>query len=245
MSPLLRLMGRGALAGALAGLLATAVAFIVGEPSVNEAIEREHAAGGAGHAADVFTRATQQAGLGVASVLAGAAVGLIFGLVYAVRHRDDPANDPWGRALWLAAAGFAGLSLIPFLRYPPRPPAVGDPATIDLRTQAYFGAVLIGAAAVTAAWQLHRRLLERGATPPLRQLAALAVVLAGLAATFLLPGNPDPNDAPAELIWSFRIGSLAAIATVWFGLGAIFGLLSQRAAAVGHRRDADRARAAV
>jgi len=248
MSPLLRLLGRGALAGALAGLLATAVSFLLGEPSINEAIALEEAAAhadGGEHAAEVFSRATQQFGLGVASVLTGAAVGLIFALVYAIRHREDPAADPWRRSLWLATAGFVGLSLIPFLRYPAQPPAVGDPATIDFRSQIYLGALLIGAAAVTGAWQLHRRLLERGAAPQLRQLAAVAVVLVGLAATFLLPGNPDPNEAPAELIWSFRVGSLAAIATVWFGLGAIFGLLSLRAAATAKRRDADHADAAV
>ncbi len=228
MSPLLRLIGRGAAAGAIAGALSTVLSLLLGEPFVQRAIALEEAADPGG--AEVFSRGTQLFGLAAVSILIGLSIGVLYGAVYALVYRKDPDADPWHRAIWLAAAGFVGVSLIPFLRYPANPPAVGDPGTVDARTRMYLVAVLIGIAAVTAAWQLHTRLADRGVAPPLRQLATVAVVLVGAGVTFLLPGNPDAIEVPAELIWGFRIASLATIATLWFVLGAAFGLIGERAA---------------
>lgn len=227
-------MGRGALAGAVAGLASAAVGFVAGEPAVEQAIALEeaaaHGASTAHEHAEVFSRAAQQGGLVVTAVLAGAAIGLLFGLVHAVWHRADPEADPWRRAMRLALMGFVGVAAIPFLRYPANPPAVGDPATVDTRTTGYLLAILVGLATVTAAWQVFARLTERGAAESTRRLAATAVLLAGVAATWLLPANTDPITVPAELIWHFRVAALAVLATLWLGLGAVFGLLGERAA---------------
>ena len=231
MSPLLRLVGRGAVAGAIAGLLSAVVSFLLGEPSVRRAIELEeaaaHAAGQAEHA-EVFSRTTQQGALFLVSMLTGLALGILFALVYTLWQQRDPDADSWRRAILLAVAGLVGIALIPFLRYPANPPAVGDPATVDARTTAYLASILIGVVAVTAAAQLHRQLANRGVRPPLRQLAALGVVLVGLAATWLLPGSTDVSEAPADLIWNFRLASIAALLVLWLGLGAVFGLLGER-----------------
>ena len=231
MSPLLRLVGRGAVAGAIAGLLSAVVSFLLGEPSVRRAIELEeaaaYAAGQAEHA-EVFSRTTQQGALFLVSMLTGLTLGILFALVYTLWQQRDPDADSWRRAILLAVAGLVGIALIPFLRYPANPPAVGDPATVDARTTAYLASILIGVVAVTAAAQLHRQLADRGVRPPLRQLAALGVVLVGLAATWLLPGSTDVSEAPADLIWNFRLASIAALLVLWLGLGAVFGLLGER-----------------
>lgn len=232
-SPLLRLMSRGAVAGAVAGLLSAVVSFSLGEPSVRRAVELEeaaaHAAGEADHA-EVFSRATQQGALFLVSMLTGLAIGILFASVYAVRHRRDPDADSWSRSMQLALAGLVGVALIPFLRYPASPPAVGDPRTVDARTTAYLAAILVGVAAVVAAGQLYRGMTDRGVRLSLRQLAMLVVVLGGVAATWLLPGNPDAVEAPADLIWNFRVASIASLIVLWLGLGAVFGLLGERAA---------------
>jgi hypothetical protein len=230
MSPLLRLVGRGAVAGAIAGALSTVLSLLLGEPFVARAIALEEAAA-TGPSTEVFSRGTQLFGLAAVSILIGLSIGVLFGVVYALVHRADPDAEPWPRSIRLATAGFVGVSLIPFLRYPANPPAVGDPGTVDARTRLYLAAVLVGIATVTAAWQLHTRLARRGVAPSLCQIATVIVVLIGLGLTFLLPGNPDPLDAPADLIWGFRIASLATIATLWFGLGAAFGLIGERVAA--------------
>jgi hypothetical protein len=90
--------------------------------------------------------------------------------------------------------------------------------------------VLIGLAAIVAARQVHDRLAGRGSAPPVQHLATLAALLAGLAATWLLPPGSEPDDIPVDLIWDFRLASLTALAVLWFGLGAAFGLLGERAA---------------
>jgi predicted cobalt transporter CbtA len=100
---------------------------------------------------------------------------------------------------------------------------------VDARTTAHLASILIGLVAVTAAVQLHRRLTEGGVRPPLRQLAALGVVVVGLAATWLLPDSTDVIEVPADLIWDFRLASIATLLVLWLGLGAIFGLLGERA----------------
>jgi predicted cobalt transporter CbtA len=241
MSPLLRLIGRGALAGAIGGALAVLPSLLLGEPFVNQAIAIEEAAAAAEPAAaEVFSRGTQLFGLIVVSVLIGVAIGILYGVVYALVHRADPEAEPWARALQLAVAGFVGVSLIPFLRYPANPPAVGDPGTVDVRTRLYLAAILIGLATVAAAWQVHRRLVDRGVSVPVRQLAVVLVVLLGLGATFLLPGDGGEITVPAELIWGFRMASLATVATMWFGLGAAFGLIGERAATRARNREAQR-----
>ncbi|MQA16405.1 MAG: hypothetical protein GEV09_20345 [Pseudonocardiaceae bacterium] len=232
MSPLLRVMGRGAAAGAVAGLLSALVSFLFGEPSVHRAIALEeaaaHAAGEHEHA-EVFSRAAQQGALFLVSMLTGLAIGILFGLVYGLVYRQDPQTDSWRRATGLAVAGLVGVAVIPFIRYPANPPAVGDPGTVDARTTSYLAAILVGIAAVVAAGQLSGWLEARGVRVSLRQLAILAVVVTGLAATWLLPNNPATVSVPADLIWDFRLAALAALAVLWLGLGATFGLLGERA----------------
>lgn len=241
MASLLTLLGRGAAAGAIGGVLSGTISQLTGEPSIRRAIALEEQAGGHGHAggeahaahehgAEVFSRAVQQLGLVVAATLTGVAIGIFFGLVYAALHRDDPGRQPWRRSVQLAAAGFVGVALIPFLRYPANPPAVGDPATVEVRTGWYLVAILLGVVAVASAAALHARLSKRAVSPPMRQLAVLGVVLLGVFAVFLLPSSPPVVTVPADLIWDFRLAALAALAMLWAGLGVGFGLLGERAA---------------
>lgn len=235
MRELLRMVGRGAVAGAIGGALSSGVALAVGKPAVDRAIALEEATAshdGTEHA-EVFSRAVQQGGLVVTAVLTGLALGVIFGVVHALWLRsnlDHRATDPWRRAIRLALMGFVGVAVIPFLRYPANPPAVGDPATVDARTTAYLLAVLVGLATVVGAWQVFARLAQGGAAESTPRLAATAVLVVGVAVTWLLPANTDPIEAPAVLIWDFRVAALATLATLWLGLGAAFGLLSERAA---------------
>ena len=46
-----------------------------------------------------------------------------------------------------------------------------------------------------------------------------------------LPGVHEvPNGFPAELLWQFRVGSLATQLVLWSALAALFGLACERAA---------------
>jgi hypothetical protein len=227
---ILMFAGRGGLAGACAGLVSGLFSLVFAEATIDRAIELEHGQHGGG--AELFTRNVQHAGLVVASVLAGVAIGILYGVVYAMVHRRDPQADPWARALGLAGAGFLGVSVLPFLRYPANPPGAGDPATIDARTAAWLAAIVIGLATVAAAGEVRSRLRS---SAPMRDLATAGVVLLGVVTVFLLPAPPDEVHAPAGLLWTFRLCSLASIAILWWGLGIGFGLAGVRAARISTR----------
>ena len=220
---MLGFIGRGGLAGACAGLLSGLFSLVFAEATLDRAIALEHSEG-----AEVFSRDTQYAGLLVSSVLAGVAIGIIFGVVYAVRHRRDPDSDPWGRALRLGLAGFLAVSLLPFIRYPANPPGTGDPDTVGVRTAWWLAAIVIGIATMAAVAEVRKRLAA--ASTPLRDLATAGAVVLGLVVILLLPATPPSDGVPGELLWSFRLYSVAATGILWVGLGAGFGLAGWRSA---------------
>ena len=45
--------------------------------------------------------------------------------------------------------------VVPFVKYPPNPPGIGDPATIGERTALYFGMVAISVLAAIAALRVR------------------------------------------------------------------------------------------
>lgn len=238
MSSLLSLLGRGMAAGGVAGLISGGFSFLLAEPLMDRAVRLEAAkpwpAGRAVESSvEVFTRATQHVGLLVATTLAGLALGVLFAVVYAALYRRDVDDDPWGRSLRLAAAAFTGVWLLPFLRYPANPPGVGEAGTVALRANGWLAAIAISLFAVIAAWRIHTYLADRGAAAPARQLAAAAILVAALAALYLLPDNPDPVDVPAGLLWNFRLLSAASVLLLWAGLAVGFGLAGLHAGRAG------------
>ncbi len=247
---LLTCLRRGAIAGAAGGALAGAFGYGLAGPVMDRAVrletaraEAEDAAQQAAgltveHHAEVFSRGTQHLGLLVASLLAGVAIGVLFAVLYYVRHRSDPTpgtgRDGWRRAVTLGAAAWFAVYLVPFARYPANPPGVGDPNTIDTRTRGYLAAITIGVLGVTAALRLARDLRRRGTRPSHRQLAVTGVLLVTLLLTFALPANTDPLEVPSGLLWQFRVLALLTSTLLWAGLAVTFGLLTQRAEEQGH-----------
>ena len=220
------------MAGLAGGLLAGSFGFLLAEPVMDRAVRLEAAreSDAGQHAVEVFSRNTQHVGFLVATAVTGLALGTLLGVLSAVVHRESDGDRAWPRALGLAGSGLFGLSLVPFLRYPPNPPGVGDPATIDSRTHLYLSCLAVGVVGVVLAGLVGHRLAERGARPPTRQLAVTGVLLATVALTFVLPADPDRLPVPAALLWQFRLLSLGTLLLLWGGLGAMFGLLGERAA---------------
>ncbi len=158
-------------------------------------------------------------------------MGGLFGLAYAYFGGRLASKSEWTRSLSLAGAAFFGTFLIPFLKYPANPPAIGDPATIGSRTAAYFAMVALSLLVVLSAWYAARTLRERGGVgAPVRQLAVgLGAVVAVGVLFLVLPAAPDPGEFPAGLLWDFRLSSLDTQLVFWAGLGVVFGLLCERA----------------
>ena len=213
---------RGAAAGALAGVAAAIWSLVLVEPVLQRAIDLEASGDG-----PVSRRVQSLVGLPVGTVLVGVALGLLFALVYRVVPSDAA---PWSRSTGIALGAFVALGLVPQLVYPANPPGVGAPDTIGERTNGYLLAVLLGVVVVVASYAALRALARRGVSASVRQSAVVAgAVLAVAAGYAALPPSPDPVDAPASLVWQFRVLSLGGLALLHAVLGATFGLLSERA----------------
>jgi len=219
-----RLLKQGVLAGMAGGAALAVVLLVLGEGPIGRAVALE----GGGEDA-LFGRGAQQLG-GIAAVLVyGAALGAIFTVAYAaLRHRLQ-AFDDWRAAVAVAAAGFVAVFLLPFLKYPANPPAVGDPDTIGRRTALYLAAVGWSLVATWAGWRAWRSLVAKGWAIHRAVPATLAVwVILAAVGLAILPVNPDPVEAPATLIWQFRLATAAGAATFWAVVGMTFGWLRVR-----------------
>lgn len=233
------LVRRGLVVGAIAGLLAGVFAFVVGEPRVQDAIDIENAASARAGLVPlaqvgewVVDRDEQRGGLFLASLLYGVAAGGLFAIAFAALRGRGSQRSDWELATRLAGAVFVAIVLVPFLKYPPNPPGIGDPATIGTRTSYYVillaGCALAMFAAARVMWSIRP-----AAAPwarPLAGAATFVVVAGGLA--LALPGIHEvPARYPATLLWEFRLSSLGAQAVLWASLGVGFGIASHRAAA--------------
>jgi len=141
----------------------------------------------------------------------------------------------------LAAAAFIAIYLVPFVKYPPNPPAVGQSDTIGERTGWYLVMVLISVVLAVAAVWLARRLAARFGTWNGGLLAGGAYLVVLAAATVLLPTvdeTPQPlRDAagvitypgfPADVLYEFRLVSLATQLVLWVTIGVVFATLAGR-----------------
>ena len=235
------LLKRGLLVGLLAGLLAGAFAYTVGEGKVQAAIDIEQAAaakapGAAPEEAPLVSRAGQRRGLILATTLYGAFVGGLFALAFAVL-RGRTRAEGFALSVRTAAFAFAAVVLLPFLKYPPNPPAVGDPDTIGERTLLYLAVLVIGLVSLVAARRVGEALDDPRAAWK-RSVGAVGtfVVLGGLALLVLPTIDEVPSTFPADLLWSFRLSSLGTQAVLWTALGTGFGVATWRAS---ERRSAE------
>lgn len=233
-------MGAGLVAGVVAGLFQ----LVAGEPPVERAIQLEHLraalSGAGGHVVEIFTRSVQRTGMVLATGLYGIALGGVLATVLfvaarpsnrsAARGSERGRGSAWERSLRVALGGFVVFWLVPFLKYPANPPAVGDPATIGLRTAAYLAMASVSLAACLVAVAAARRFAAQGMQPHRRQILAVAGYLVVVATAFVvLPGNPDAIEVPADLLWSFRLAAAGGQLLLWTVAGAGIGLLTLRA----------------
>jgi hypothetical protein len=275
-----RFVLRGFAAGALGGLLAFAFGRVVAEPLIQRAIDyakgREaaenalrRAAGLAAAAPDpeLFSRGLQRnLGFGVGMVLFGIAMGGLLAVAYVLVTRGmRPTVRPRTVALAIAAAGFAAVFLLPFLKYPANPPGVGHPDTIHARGSLYLAIVGISVVSVIGAALAARRLMRRlgswnATLPAVLGLAVwLAIVMKILPSLGHLHSNqaqfgnlatetPQPlrNRSgtivypafPADVLYQFRLYAVIAQLILWGTIGVAFGALAERLAPQAGRRAA-------
>ena len=178
---------------------------------------------------EIVSRSVQRgAGLFTASAIYGAALGGLFSLVFAFAYRRIGDFEPRTLSALLALAGFIALVLVPELKYPANPPAIGAAATIGARTALYFAMLAISLLAMILAVTLAPHLAARLGTWNGALLAAAVFAgVAGLAALALPPIGEVPADFPANVLWNFRLASIGARALLWGTLGLAFGGMTQ------------------
>jgi predicted cobalt transporter CbtA len=255
------LLTRGMLVGFVAGILCFGFLRFVGEPPVDRAIAFQAAADEAedtveNHVHDhaesdramamskdsmpkqdsepeLVSRSTQ-AGLGLFTgvTVYNTAFGGLFALVFAFAYRRMGDFDARTTSALLAVSGIIAVYIVPILKYPANPPAVGAPETIGMRTGLYFAMIAISLAAMIAAWMLRNRLLSRVGGWNATLIAGAAYLVVVIAVAAALPDvNEVPDGFPAVVLWQFRIASAGAQLIMWATIGLAFGALTERAAA--------------
>ncbi|HEY1325212.1 MAG TPA: CbtA family protein [Streptosporangiaceae bacterium] len=215
-------------------------------------------------APDIFSRTIQASiGVGVGMIAFGAAMGVLFAVAYALCLGRVGGVRPRSLALLVAGGGFVAVYLVPFIKYPANPPGIGHPETIRQRGGLYLVMVLASAVLLILAVWLGRRLSARFGNWNAALLAAAAFVVLIGAVMVALPqlGDLTVNQQvyglhatetplpltnsrgtivfpgfPADVLFDFRLYSVAAQLILWTAIGLIFAPLAGRLLAPGPAR---------
>jgi predicted cobalt transporter CbtA len=174
-------------------------------------------------------RIWQKAGELFAAGLYGITVSALFGIVFVYSRSVLPGSSNKNKALFLAAVMFFVLFLVPALKYPANPPAVGDPNTIYYREILFTGFIAIsGLSTLILALVYNReKIFASNTNNPVKKKLVVALIYAAImtAAYLVFPPNPDKITIPIDLIMNFRVVSALSVGIFWGLLGAILGIL--------------------
>jgi predicted cobalt transporter CbtA len=230
------------LAGAIAGTILGAINQVAVEPYIERAIELEMLQQNTtAQSGQVITnpaefaayRFWQKGGEIIAGTILGLSIGSLYGIVFAyTRGSISGTNNNKKKALIVAGIMWLVLFLMPALKYPPNPPAVGNPETIYYRQSLYVAFLAISGFSALGLAFLYRKMMVASSNNTKKKAiiipsAVYAAIMAG--AYLAMPTNPDPINAPIDLVIGFRITSAITISMFWAVLGVIFGALWDKA----------------
>ena len=215
------------LSGVIAGVILAGVNYFVAEPFIDQAIgievDNSIASGEVVDFDELSSyRVWQKEGTFAAGAFLGLTYGAILGIVYVISRKYLPSSDDRKKALILAAIMCLSLYVVPFIKYPANPPAVGDPETIGLRDSLYTN------------YQLASGLIALGVTILMFKLRRIGyikyvipVIYLGLVASIyaIFPANPDEITAPMDLVNAFRAVTFGTMVLFYLVLGTIFGIM--------------------
>jgi predicted cobalt transporter CbtA len=213
------------LAGAIAGTILGVVNQLAVEPYIEHAIELEMQntaqSGQVINPAEFAAyRFWQKGGEIAAGTILGLSIGSLYGIVFAYTRGLVPGSNNKKKALIVAGIMWFVLFLMPALKYPANPPAVGNPETIYYRQSLYIAFLAISGFSALGLAFLYQKVASLNINKAIIP-SAYAAIMAG--AYLAMPANPDSINAPIDLIIGFRITSAITISMFWGLLGIIFG----------------------
>ena len=194
------------------------------------------------HGDAVFTRGVQaNIGMGFGVLAFSVAVAALFAVVFCVTYGRLGDLRARTQAALLAFGAFVSVYLVPFIKYPPNPPAVSLDETIRERTGLYLLMVVLSMALAVGAVGLGRRLVSKlgvwSATLIgfASYIATISIVMTVLPTVDETPG-PLVNDAgaivfpgfTADDLYEFRLHALGTQVVVWATIGLVFASLVGR-----------------
>ena len=204
---------RGVLAGFIAGVLGFVFARIFAESYIQQAIDYESGRDDALAAIaktqgitvtpdgpEIFSR-TIQSTIGIATGIIAFSMGMgaLIAVAYLVLQGRFNIR-PRTLALVVTGLGFLGVYLVPFVKYPANPPAIGHTFTIATRGHLYLTMVGCSLLFIVGAVLLARRLQSRFGTFNATLLAATGFIVAISILMALLPslGHLAANQAVVD-----------------------------------------------
>jgi predicted cobalt transporter CbtA len=220
----------GAIAGTMLGILNQGIV----EPYIEQAIalENQKAAAEEGEIIDPLEfsnyRLWQRGGEIAAGTILGISIAALFGIVFAYSRKSIPGSSNKKKALISAGIMWIVVFLVPALKYPANPPAVGDPETIYYRQSLYLAFLTISGFAALGAACMYRKMKEaiRSHEDSRMLIVLLSIVIYAvimMTAYLAMPRNPDAITAPIDLVTDFRIASAFTMSLFWGLLGIILG----------------------
>ena|SRR5438874_3764426 len=213
--------------GSIAGIFFGLINQTIVEPFIDKAIsietQRNIAAGESiDTAQQTQYRLWQKGGEVVAATIYGISISALFGIVFAYSRGSLPGSNYKKKALFLASIMFFVIFLVPTLKYPANPPAVGNPATIYYREILYVSFVTIsGFTALVLALAYKKLKMDLSkkivVVPLIYGILMLSIYL-------IFPPNPDKVTLPTNLITSFRVAAVITLGMFWGVLGVSSGL---------------------
>jgi predicted cobalt transporter CbtA len=213
--------------GAIAGTILGLINQLLVEPYIDQAIQIEiQNTVESGEPVDldelVQYRLWQKGGEIVAGTILGISISALFGIVYAYSRDSLPGSNNKKKGLILAGIMFFVIFLVPALKYPANPPAVGDPETIEYRESLYIGLLVVSGFTALGAAILYRSLGQTHRESRKIIVPAIYAVIISLAFA-VLPANPDEITISSDLLINFRIVTTITMGIFWGALGILLG----------------------
>ena len=212
--------------GVIAGIILAFLNLEIVEPTIDKAIalevQKQVSSGENVNMSELIDyRYWQKGGAFAGGTIYGAGLASLFGVIFVFARNKLPGKNNKQKAIFLAGIMWLVLFIMVALKYPPNPPAVGDPGTIYYRETLYVGYIMISgfAALGMAVIWIRTRMSSKKIIIPLMYLAIMVT------AYVVMPSNPDKIEISMDLIQTFRILTATTIGVFWGILGIIFGSL--------------------